>query len=138
VGVIQDLFSEDQISAVLGGGVTLNKTKQSNFSTTNYGSDNRPCGLLLTGVTPSLSSDSAQLSDFIVSCSARFKKIRMLGSACISLLRFGQGKCDAVIFKGIHFWDVAAGIIISREMGCVPKWVCVDANRALGDFECVR
>jgi myo-inositol-1(or 4)-monophosphatase len=47
----------------------------------------------------------------------RFKKIRMYGSACYSLLQVAQGKIDSYFEKGIFLWDVAAGLAIVEAAG---------------------
>ncbi|MBT4096694.1 MAG: hypothetical protein HOE86_03565 [Gemmatimonadetes bacterium] len=53
-----------------------------------------------------------------------FGKIRMLGSASISLVHVASGAADAYCEDGIMIWDVAAGLAIVRGAGgsqtCTP------------------
>lgn len=46
-----------------------------------------------------------------------FGKIRMLGSASISLLQVAKGSADAYCEKNIMIWDVAAGLAILEGAG---------------------
>ena len=52
-----------------------------------------------------------------------FSKIRMFGSAAISLLNVAKGSADAYMEKNIMVWDVAAGLAIVEGAGgfCVYK-----------------
>lgn len=47
----------------------------------------------------------------------RAKKIRMLGSAALSLAYLGCGKVDAYFEEGIMLWDVAAGALLVKTAG---------------------
>jgi myo-inositol-1(or 4)-monophosphatase len=47
----------------------------------------------------------------------QFKKIRMLGSAAISLASVAEGKIDAYSEDDIWLWDVAAGLAILKAAG---------------------
>lgn len=47
----------------------------------------------------------------------RFKKIRMVGSAALSLAMVACGVFDAYIEEGIKLWDVAAGIALVKAAG---------------------
>jgi len=46
-----------------------------------------------------------------------FAKIRMIGSACISLVNIANGSGDLYFEKNIMLWDVAAGIAIVEGAG---------------------
>jgi myo-inositol-1(or 4)-monophosphatase len=47
------------------------------------------------------------------------QRVRMHGSAALDLAWLAQGRTDAVITLSNKPWDVAAGVIISREAGAV-------------------
>ncbi len=47
----------------------------------------------------------------------RFKKIRMLGTAALSLAWVAEGKLDAYFERDIMIWDVAAGLAIVEGAG---------------------
>lgn len=46
-----------------------------------------------------------------------FKKIRMIGSAALSLVNVANGKFDAYYEEDIWWWDVAAGLAILKAAG---------------------
>ena len=48
---------------------------------------------------------------------SKFSKVRMIGSAAISLLNLSKGSCDVYSEKGIMIWDVAAGLAILEGSG---------------------
>jgi len=61
-----------------------------------------------------------------------FKKVRLLGSAALSLVYVACGRADAYFEKDIKWWDVAAGLAIVSGAGGVytikeskKKNVCV-------------
>ncbi|MGY4920830.1 inositol monophosphatase family protein, partial [Streptomyces sp. 900116325] len=49
----------------------------------------------------------------------RALRVRMFGSAAIDLVWVASGKVDATIAMSNHPWDMAAGVCIAREAGCV-------------------
>jgi myo-inositol-1(or 4)-monophosphatase len=59
--------------------------------------------------------DAALLS--FVRRTQQFKKVRLLGSAALSLAHVASGAVDAYTENGIRFWDVAAGLALVRAAG---------------------
>ena len=57
-----------------------------------------------------------------------YSKIRMLGSACISLLMVASGKADIYKENNIMLWDVAAGIAIIEGAGGKYNFSFVNSN----------
>jgi len=53
----------------------------------------------------------------IVAQTARFKKIRMLGTAALSLAWLAAGRIDGYEEHGIMLWDVAAGVALALGGG---------------------
>lgn len=45
--------------------------------------------------------------------------LRIEGSACVCIAQTASGRQDAYWNLGLHAWDVAAGIVILEESGCV-------------------
>jgi len=74
--------------------------------------------MLATGF-PVLTDTSPEATDWLRSFVGRFKKIRMLGSAALSLAWVAQGKIDAYFERDIMLWDVAAGAALVRGAGGV-------------------
>ncbi|MCA9417337.1 MAG: inositol monophosphatase [Candidatus Omnitrophica bacterium] len=60
---------------------------------------------------------SAESLQDLVGCFQRFKKIRMLGAAALSLAWVSCGRIDAYFEEDIMFWDVAAGLALVEAAG---------------------
>jgi myo-inositol-1(or 4)-monophosphatase len=58
----------------------------------------------------------------------RFKKVRMLGSAAMSLAMVARGSADAYVERGISLWDVAGGLALVEAAGGL-----IDLQPAGGD-----
>lgn len=74
-------------------------------------------GSLCTGFPArcDLSSNEAMLNFWRLI--ARFGKVRMLGSAAVSLLQVASGAAEAYSEKNIMLWDVAAGLALVAGAG---------------------
>ena len=48
-----------------------------------------------------------------------YKKVRLLGSAALSLAYVAAGRADAYYERDIKIWDVAAGLAIGQAAGAV-------------------
>lgn len=68
-------------------------------------------GVLTTGFPSWRSYDSKSLTKFL-SQVQNWKKIRMIGSAALSLAWIACGRMDAYIEEDVRIWDVAAGLPI--------------------------
>ena len=55
-----------------------------------------------------------------------YKKIRLLGSAAISLAYVACGRVDAYVENDIKIWDVAAGIALVKAAGGLVKYCPTD------------
>jgi len=53
---------------------------------------------------------------------SRYGKVRMLGSAAVSLVNVARGSADAYTEQNIMLWDVAAGIAIIQGAGGRVHW----------------
>jgi myo-inositol-1(or 4)-monophosphatase len=45
------------------------------------------------------------------------RKLRIMGSAALDLVYVATGRFDAYIERGIHLWDIAAGVLIVECAG---------------------
>lgn len=111
LGVIYD-FNHDQIySGVTGMGAWMN----------DQPIKVKPCrssekAILCTGFPSAMDFSEEALSKF-VNRVKQFRKIRMLGSAALSLAYVASAKVDAYYEKNIKIWDVAAGLAIVKAAG---------------------
>ena len=73
-------------------------------------------GVLFTGFPYGRRFDSVSLSGFVKGIQ-RWKKVRLVGSAALSLSWVACGRADAYIEEDIRIWDVAAGLAIVKAAG---------------------
>ena len=80
-------------------------------------------GILCTGFPSWRDYGTESLLNFVMLVQD-WKKIRMIGSAALSLAWVASGKADAYIEEDIRIWDVAAGLALVQAAGgnvyCVP------------------
>jgi myo-inositol-1(or 4)-monophosphatase len=50
--------------------------------------------------------------------------IRCLGSAALNMCLVANGSAEVYYEFGIHCWDMAAGLLIAKEAGCVVLDPC--------------
>jgi myo-inositol-1(or 4)-monophosphatase len=72
--------------------------------------------VIATGFPAAANFESSALMDFVRQVQ-RFKKVRLLGSAALSLANVAAGAVDAYGENGIQFWDVAAGLALVQAAG---------------------
>ena len=110
VGVVYDFDRDEMFSAIVGAGAWLN------------GSPIRVRGVspaqavLCTGFPAGTDFTPVALSRLVEQVIA-FKKIRLLGSAALSLAYIAAGRTDAYYERDIKIWDVAGGLALVRAAG---------------------
>lgn len=72
--------------------------------------------VLVTGFPVQGNFSEKGILDF-VSAAQRFKKVRMLGTAALSLAFVASGVLDAYQERDIRIWDIAAGVALVRAAG---------------------
>lgn len=107
LGVIYDFNREELFTRVVGESLYLNGNIVKLEATT------RPKGesIIATGFPSGRSYDDASLLKF-VKMVQKYKKVRLLGSAAISLAWVACGRFDAYSEEGIYLWDIAAGLAL--------------------------
>jgi myo-inositol-1(or 4)-monophosphatase len=111
LGVIYDFMHDELFSGVVGIGATCNGK-----SIVVSGITNPAQGALATGLPVTRSYKPEDLQGFLLRAQT-FKKIRMLGSAAISLASVACGRLDAYEEESIMLWDVIAGVAIVQAAG---------------------
>jgi fructose-1,6-bisphosphatase/inositol monophosphatase family enzyme len=109
LGVIYDFNRKECFAGVVGGEARLNG-KIIKVSTVSKKSD----AVLCTGF-PSATDFSAPVLKGFVQDIRTYKKVRLLGSAALSLAYVACGRVDVYRENNIHLWDVAAGIAIVKS-----------------------
>lgn len=111
LGVIYDLTQNDIYHGIIGENAYKNKKKIS-VSRVNLSSD----AVLCTGFPVNYSYSKDNVNNFVNNVQ-NYKKIRLFGSAAMSLSFVACGRVDAYIEDDIMIWDVAAGIAIVKAAG---------------------
>ena len=111
MGVIYDFNRREMFCGVVGIGAWLNNKpiRLSNIA-------DRTKAIIATGFPVYMEHNEATLLEF-VSFVREFKKVRLLGSAALSLAYVACGRVDVYYENEIKIWDVAAGIAIVKSLG---------------------
>lgn len=115
LGVIYDFNRDELFSGIIGQGAWCNEIPIKSSKV-----DMPKKSVLATGfpVNRDFSSDSLQT---FLKHVQRFKKIRLFGSAALSLAYVACGRVDAYFEENIMLWDVAAGIALVEAVNTFVK-----------------
>tara|TARA_Y100000768_G_scaffold388745_1_gene386746 strand:- start:9425 stop:10165 length:741 start_codon:yes stop_codon:yes gene_type:complete len=111
LGVIYDINNKDLYKGIVGLGAWKNQNK---INVSNI--ENNSSAIICTGFPIATDFSENSIHDF-VSKVKDFKKVRLLGSASLSLAYLASSCVDAYFEKDIKIWDVAAGIPIVLAAG---------------------
>ena len=111
LGVIYDLSNNDIYHGIIGDGAFKNNMKIMVSKISSF-SD----AVLCTGFPVNFSYSEDKIIEFADNVK-KYKKIRLFGSAAMSLSFVACGRVDAYIEENIMIWDVAAGIAIVKAAG---------------------
>lgn len=111
LGVIYDFNRDLLYAGVIGRGAWLNKYP---IRVKPYRCPAK--AILCTGFPASMDFSETAMNTF-VNRVKKFRKIRMIGSAALSLAFVASGKVDAYYEKNIKIWDVAAGLALVKAAG---------------------
>ena len=111
LGVIYDLSNNDIYHGIIGDGAFKNNMKIMVSKISSF-SD----AVLCTGFPVNFSYSEDKIIEFADNVK-KYKKIRLFGSAALSLSFLASGKVDAYTEEKIMVWDVAAGIAIVKAAG---------------------
>ena len=111
LGVIFDFFRNELFSGIIGEGAWLNETaiKTSKIK-------KKKEAILCTGFPIRTDFSDEGITKFVKQMQA-YKKIRLLGSAALSLAYVACGRVDAYMEENIMLWDVGAGCAIVKAAG---------------------
>jgi myo-inositol-1(or 4)-monophosphatase len=121
VGVVYDFVRDELFTGVVGEGAWRNDTAIHAAATATCDR-----AVLSTGFPAATDFSADALGDFVERVRA-YRKVRLLGSAALSLAYVACGRVDAYAERDIKLWDVAAGLAIVRAAGgltvCKPTAV---------------
>lgn len=112
LGVVYDFFRSELYSGIAGKGAWLNGVEIRNSAI-----DSKENAVLCTGFPINTDFSTKSLMSFIQKVH-EYKKIRLLGSAALSLVYVASGKADAYMENDIMIWDVAGGLAIASGSDC--------------------
>jgi len=128
LGVICDLARNDVYHGVIDEGAYKNNREIRVSEVRDFSN-----GVLCTGFPLNYSYSKKNITNSIENI-LKYKKIRLLGSAAMSLSLLACGKVDAYQEDNIMIWDVAAGIAIVMAAGGNVKFSRGDVKNSLFVF----
>jgi myo-inositol-1(or 4)-monophosphatase len=116
LGVVYDFHREEVFTGTVGDGARLNGKPIQASSTREIGK-----AILCTGF-PAGTDFAPEALLKLVEQVRHYKKVRLLGSAALSLAYVAAGRADAYFERDIKLWDVGAGLALVRAAGGVTAW----------------
>jgi len=112
LGAVYDFNNDELFTGIVGKGAWLNGEKI--FASSIERKEN---AVLCTGFPVNSDFGEDNLKLFIHKIQ-NYKKIRLFGSAALSLAYVAAGRADAYMENNIMIWDVAGGIPVALGAGC--------------------
>lgn len=125
IGVIYDFHRDEMFSGIVGVGAACNGSPM-RVSGTKTATE----AIYATGLPPAHDFSAESMARFTAQL-PRFKKVRILGSAALSLAYVACGRADIYREESIMSWDVAAGAALVRAAGGDVRWQGEDLERPL-------
>lgn len=116
LGVVYDFNRHELFTGVVGKGAWLNEKQ---MAVSLRGEKNR--AVLCTGFPVNTNFSTDSLMTFTQKIKD-YKKVRLLGSAALSLAYVAAGRADAYMENDIMIWDVAAGIALVKAAGGIVQY----------------
>jgi myo-inositol-1(or 4)-monophosphatase len=111
LGVIFDFNRDELFSGIIGVGAWLNETSIKTSETTK-----KKEAILCTGFPIRTDFSDDGITQFVLQVQS-YKKVRLLGSAALSLAYVACGRVDAYMEENIMVWDVSAGCALVKAAG---------------------
>jgi myo-inositol-1(or 4)-monophosphatase len=116
LGVVYDFLRDDLYSGFIGKGAWINDTPLHVSSVAE-----KAKAVLCTGFPVGTDFSKDAIGEFTRSI-REFKKVRLLGTAALSLAFVASGMADAYFERDIKIWDVAAGRALVEAAGGRSFW----------------
>ncbi len=111
LGFVYDFIREEMYTGIVGQGAQLND-KVINVSKVSKRRD----AILMTGF-PARTSYAKDALENYVTAVQNFKRVRLIGSAALSLAYVASGRVDAYYERDIYIWDVCGGLAVLLAAG---------------------
>ena len=122
LGSVYDFNNDELFSGIVGKGAWLNGETIKTSITAE-----KEKAVLCTGFPIGTDFSKNALTVFVQHVRA-YKKVRLIGSAALSLAYVASGRVDAYLEKDIMFWDVAGGLAIVQAAG--GRIIQINSNRS--------
>jgi len=122
LGVINDFNRNEIFSGIVGGSAFCNNIPI-RVSKVNKKND----AVIAMGFPSKTNFEENVLLGFVTKVQ-EYKKVRLIGSAALSIAYVACGRFDVYMEKGIMLWDIAAGIAIARAAGGKSKFANINDN----------
>ncbi len=122
LGVIYDFFHDILYRGIVGNFAEKNGVR---ISVSNQ--QTKQTSILLTGKPVALEINGSIIEKWF-NYFNEFHKVRMIGSASISLCFLSDGSVDVYSEENIHIWDVAAGLALVKAAGGYIEYWKVSKN----------
>ena len=125
LGVVYDFNRGELFSGIVGHGASVNNRKIEVSRSTS-----REDSIIFAGFPVAADFSDAAVANF-VGLIRDFKKVRILGSAALSLAYVASGRGDAYFERRIRIWDVAGGIALVAASGGQFKYLAHEKSDVL-------
>lgn len=125
LGVVYDFNRGETFTGIVGNGAWLNGA-----AITVSGAAEKSKAVLCTGFPVSTAFSTEALLGFVQNI-RDFKKVRLFGSAALSLSYVACGRADYYQENDIKLWDVAAGLALVKAAGGAVRYTSLNANSTL-------
>ena len=122
-GVVFDPAKDEMFFAEKGQGAWLNDRRMRVSNRTKLIDSVFSTGLPFGG-QDDLPDTLADLARLLPACAG----VRRWGAAALDLAYVGAGRYEGFWERGLHLWDIAAGIIIAREAGALIEAITPEAR----------
>lgn len=117
--VIYFPLKEEVVYAIKGKGVFINDKK----IVLNKSKKAKDSILLISDYYSNIDIDLDKQFELVKKLQSKFLKTRHLGAACIDFLTLAKSQAVAYITYYHYIWDIAPGLLICEELGCVYKHI---------------
>lgn len=141
VGAVYDFNNDELFTGIVDQGAWLNDIS---IRVSSVGKKEK--AVVCTGFPVSMDFSQDSLIPFVHKVQ-EYKKVRLLGSAALSLAYVAAGRADAYMENDIKIWDVAAGIALVKAAGGVVQYNSTGqentynvkaTNKVLAPFEILK
>ena len=112
-GIIFDPIKNEIFSTEKGNGSYLNNQRIRVSSRKKL----EDCILFTGGPRQASKNKEVTLEEYKKFSSKVFIPIRKMGSAALDMAYVAAGRCDGCWHRELHYWDIAAGILLVKEAG---------------------